>query len=105
MRRWAHRIPSGAARLELLALAMAVAALTVGVVPSLRAQQETQPSRVQTLTALDYIEIRQLVARYGYAVDTGADNGNMYADLVAPDGAFLGRTGQAATGRDDLAAG
>jgi hypothetical protein len=61
-------------------------------------------SKVQTLAPLDYIEIRQLVARYGYAVDTGADNGNMYADLFAPDGAFLDRTGKATTGRDALAA-
>jgi hypothetical protein len=105
MHRWAHRIPSGVARLELLAWTLAVAVLTVnGVVPILRAQQKTQTSRVQTLTALDYIEIRQLVARYGYAVDTGADNGNVYADLFAPDGAFLDRTGKATTGRDALAA-
>jgi hypothetical protein len=61
-------------------------------------------SKVQALAPLDYIEIRQLVARYGYAVDTGADNGNMYADLFAPDGAFLDRTGKATTGRDGLAA-
>jgi hypothetical protein len=105
MRRRAHRIPSGAARLGLLAWTVAVAVLTVnGVVPILRAQQKARPSKAQMLTALDYIEIRQLVARYGYAVDTGADNGNMYADLFAPDGAFLDRTGKATTGRDALAA-
>ena len=44
------------------------------------------------LTAADYIEIRQLVARYAYAVDTGADNGNVYASLFAPDGAFADKT-------------
>jgi len=104
MRRWAHRIPTGAARLALPAWTIAVAVLTVsGVVPILRAQQKAPPARVQTLAALDYIEIRQLVARYGYAVDTGADNGNMYADLFAPDGAFLDRTGKATMGRDALA--
>jgi hypothetical protein len=105
MRRWAHRILSGPTRLGLLAWTVAVAVLTVnGVVPILRAQQKVQASRVQMLTALDYIEIRQLVARYGYAVDTGADNGNMYADLFAPGGAFLDRTGKATTGREALAA-
>jgi hypothetical protein len=61
-------------------------------------------SKVPALTPLDYIEIRQLVARYGYAVDTGADNGNMYAELFAPDGAFLDQTGKATAGRDALAA-
>ena len=49
------------------------------------------------LTAADYIEIRQLVARYAYAVDTGADNGNVYASLFAPDGAFADRMNVAAT--------
>jgi hypothetical protein len=96
---------SGTAHFEPLAWITAVAVLTVtGVVPNIQAQKAAQPSKTQTLTALDYIEIRQLVARYGYAVDTGAGNGNMYADLFAPDGAFLDRTGKATTGRDALAA-
>jgi hypothetical protein len=56
------------------------------------------------LTPADYLEIRQLVARYAYAVDTGADNGAVYASLFAPDGAFLDRTGRATTGHDNLAA-
>jgi SnoaL-like domain len=41
-----------------------------------------------TLSAGDYVEIQQLVARYSYAVDTHADNGYAYADLFAPDGVF-----------------
>ncbi len=56
------------------------------------------------LTALDYVEIRQLVARYAYAVDTGADNGNVYASLFASDGAFADRAGRETTGREALAA-
>ena len=56
------------------------------------------------LAPIDYIEIRQLVARYAYAVDTGADNGNVYASLFAPDGAFADRTGRETKGRDALAA-
>jgi hypothetical protein len=56
------------------------------------------------LTALDYIEIKQLVSRYAYAVDTGAENGNVYASLFAPDGAFADRMGRETTGRDALAA-
>jgi len=56
------------------------------------------------LTALDYIEIKQLVSRYAYAVDTGADNGNVYAALFAPDGAFADRMGRETKGREALAA-
>src|SRR3954462_8122273 len=80
-------------------------AIAGGSVLDARQKSTTQASsRAQALTPLDYIEIRQLVARYGYAVDTGADNGNMYAELFAPDGAFLDRAGKAATRRDGLAA-
>jgi len=53
----------------------------------------------KTLTAMDYIEIQQLVAKYAFALDTHADNGYMYADLFAPDGSF-GKT----KGREALAA-
>jgi hypothetical protein len=56
------------------------------------------------LTAADYVEIRQLVARYAYAVDTGADNGNVYASLFAPDGAFADRMGRETKGHEALAA-
>jgi hypothetical protein len=50
------------------------------------------------LAAIDYIEIQQLLARYAFALDTGADNGYAYADLYVPDGTF-GET----KGRDGLA--
>src|SRR5688500_10635784 len=65
----------------------------------------TEPAAAASrLTPLDYIEIRQLVARYAYAVDTGADNGNVYAALFAPGGAFADRSGRETTGREALAA-
>ena len=60
-----------------------------------RAQQKVTGG---TLTAADYIEIQQLVARYSYAVDTHADNGYGYADLFTLDGMF-GKT----KGREALA--
>jgi hypothetical protein len=44
-----------------------------------------------TLTALDYLEIEQLVASYGHALDNGLgqdDNGAAYASLFAPDAVF-----------------
>jgi hypothetical protein len=60
-----------------------------------RAQQKVTGG---SLTAADYVEIQQLVARYGYAVDTHADNGYAYADLFTADGVF-GKT----QGREALA--
>jgi len=65
------------------------------------AQQSSKAAsaKVTTLTPIDYIEIRQLAARYGHAVDQGAADGYAYADLFAPDGTF-GQT----RGRDELAA-
>ena len=40
------------------------------------------------LTALDYFQIQQLVAKYARAIDTCANNGYDYADLFTPDGYF-----------------
>jgi uncharacterized protein (TIGR02246 family) len=87
-------------RQALLAVALVAAALAPAAVRA----QEKNNDKAPGLTALDYIEIRQLVARYAYAVDTGATDGNAYADLFAPDGAFLDRTGRATTGREALIA-
>jgi hypothetical protein len=58
----------------------------------------TAPASNGALTPMDYIDIRKLVANYAYGLDTGADNGYMYADNFAP-GAVFGR----ATGRENLA--
>jgi hypothetical protein len=55
-----------------------------------------------TLTAQDRLDIQILVSKYAYALDTGADNGYMYADLFAPDGEFVGENGST-KGRDALA--
>ncbi len=67
-----------------------------------------QPTSLPVLDALDYLEIEQLVYRYGYALDTGADNGFAYADLYAPDGTFTGTnqgpSGRTYEGRERLAA-
>jgi hypothetical protein len=63
------------------------------------AQQKRGGATTPTLTAMDYLEIQQLVARYGFALDTGADNGYMYADLYVPDGTF-----NKSKGREALAA-
>ena len=77
-------------------LAVVVAVVAAGTLGVVWAQQRVAGG---TLTAADYVEIQQLVARYAYAVDTHADNGYGYADLFAPDGVFGGTT----KGRDALA--
>jgi len=41
------------------------------------------------LTALDYIQIQQLVAKYARAIDTCSNNGYDYADLYTADGVFV----------------
>src|ERR1700736_525761 len=58
------------------------------------------------LGAMDYVEIQQLVAQYGYALDTAADNGEAYARLFTPDGSLSIKTGQPyeIRGRAQLAA-
>jgi hypothetical protein len=86
-----------------LSLAVGLALLLSGRASSAQ-KGDSSAVKPPALTALDYIEIRQLVARYAYAVDTGANNGYVYAELFAPDGAFLDRNGRATTGREDLAA-
>ena len=61
----------------------------------------TGTAKPMSLTALDYIEIKQLVNRYAFAVDTGSNNGYDYADLFAADGEFVRPY---AKGREQLAA-
>jgi len=59
------------------------------------------------LTALDYFEIQQLVAKYARAIDTCSNNGYDYADLFASDGYFApsmnGTIGPKFQGRERLA--
>jgi hypothetical protein len=76
------------------------------------AQGPSQPaggSRApMALTAMDYIEIEQLVAKYSRAIDSCSNNGYDYADLFAPDGFFLpvinGKPLNRMQGREALAA-
>ena len=63
--------------------------------------QVKSPAKAITLTPMDYVEIRQLVNRYGFALDTGSNNGYDYADLFAADGEFIRPY---AKGREQLAA-
>jgi hypothetical protein len=83
---------SQAARSVVLAVALAALAGTTS--------GQVKP-RVKTLTPMDYIEIRQLVNRFAFALDTGSNNGYDYADLFAPDGESMRPY---AKGREQLAA-
>jgi len=83
------------------ALPAAIGAV-IGIV-GLVAVQGQQRSGSGTLTAMDYIQIQQLVSSYPYALDTGAEGGYMYADLFAPDGVFIRSTGARVEGREALA--
>jgi SnoaL-like domain len=59
------------------------------------------------LTALDYIQIQQLVAKYAEYIDTCSNNGYDYADLFTADGFFApftnGQIGRKSQGREALA--
>jgi hypothetical protein len=79
-----------------LAIALGAALVATGA-----AQTANQTPK---LTAVDYLEIRELVARYAYAVDTGAENGAVYASLFAPEGAFMDQSGRATAGAENLSA-
>ncbi|HUF73318.1 MAG TPA: nuclear transport factor 2 family protein [Gammaproteobacteria bacterium] len=82
--------------------ACALAAVTLWILPLSSPAQEPIE-----LTALDYIEIEQLVAKYARAIDTCSNNGYDYADLFTPDGIFLpvvnGRPIPGIQGRERLA--
>jgi hypothetical protein len=82
--------------------------LTIGLTVVLGAiglaQSAGQPA---PLTALDYFEIQQLVAKYARAIDTCSNNGYDYADLFTSDGYFQpeqgGKLGNKFQGRERLA--
>jgi hypothetical protein len=69
--------------------------------------QAQAPAAPPQLTALDYIEIQQLVSKYARAIDTCSNNGYDYADLFTADGYFApeqnGKIGNKAQGRERLA--
>jgi len=83
-------------------IASALIAATFSIPPLSSPAQEPME-----LTALDYIEIGQLVAKYARAIDTCSNNGYDYADLFTPDGIFLpvvnGRPIPGIQGRERLA--
>jgi len=69
-------------RLVLAAAAMALVA-AARVVPTAAAS---------ALTATDYVEIQQLVARASYTLDTAADQGRSFAAVFTRDGRLTSKT-------------
>jgi SnoaL-like domain len=77
--------------------------LGAGVAP--RAQAPTNaPAKAVVLTPADYIEIQQLAVRSSYAIDSGANGGELFADLFASDGAFISASRGRIEGHDNLVA-
>src|SRR4030095_15203347 len=91
-------------RIALLKVALLVI-VAGGVAAAARMYAIQDTGRVApALTALDYIEIQQLVNRYAFAIDTCSNNGYDYAELYTPDGIFYyGINARTAVGREQLA--
>jgi hypothetical protein len=89
-------------RVSISAFAGALTVVSMLVMPAASFAQKPME-----LTALDYIEIQQLVAKYARAIDTCSNNGYDYADLYTPDGVFVPIVGGKALpgiqGREKLA--
>jgi hypothetical protein len=81
--------------------ALMAMAMSVGVGVLVQAQAQPRNTAASSLSAMDYVEIRQLAARYTFALDTGAEDGLAYADLFSPDGESVRPN---AKGREQLAA-
>lgn len=79
--------------------------LVAALLGSVSVTAQTPAARkVTPLTALDYIEIQQLLNKYAFALDTCSGNGYDYADLYTPDGVFYwGIGGRKSVGREELA--
>jgi hypothetical protein len=80
------------------------------VMPTAARAQQSAPAAASAnmeLTALDYFQIQQLVARYAQAIDTCSNSGYDYADLFTADGFFApfinGHLGKKSQGREALA--
>ncbi len=70
---------------------MVPAALALGVLIGslVGAHAQQKAANGPLLTAADYMDIQQLVNRYGYALDHCENNGYAYADLYTPNGVFI----------------
>jgi hypothetical protein len=67
---------------------LAVATAAVSGLANAQLDDKPQLDTRPRLTALDYIEIEQLSARYAFAIDRCTNGGSDYADLFVADGEF-----------------
>jgi hypothetical protein len=81
-----------------------LSALVLAALVSVPAFAQQKP---MALSAMDYIEIQQLVAKYAKFIDSCSNNGYDYADLFTADGAFIpvinGKATTGIQGRERLA--
>ena len=89
-------------RNKVLAVGVAIGLTGIALAQAQRSSPGDAAS-VMALTAMDYIQIKQLVNRYAFALDTGSRKGYDYADLFTPDGVFHSNTRGRTQGRDQLA--
>jgi hypothetical protein len=77
-------------KLRIVAIFAATICAAMLALAVVQAQTKTAKSSngAMALTAQDYIDIQQLVARYAYAIDKCTNSGYDYADLYTPDGVF-----------------
>lgn len=89
-------------------IASAATFIVLCLVASAGARAQSSAAGAGELTALDYFQIEQLIAKYARAIDTCSNNGYDYADLFTADGAFVpsfdGKPGAPIQGRERLAA-
>src|SRR5678815_1390743 len=104
---WIRRILSKGLPTMWKRLVFLVVIALCAVVSRAACAQNRAASSPRELTALDYIEIQQLVSKYARAIDTCSNNGYDYADLFTADGYFApeinGKVGNKAQGRERLA--
>ena len=90
-------------RLRWLAAALMLGLAAEGVLVARPPQGAPSPASGTTLTAADIVEIQQLAVRYTYSLESGANDGAMFADLFTPDAVFTAGRGSF-SGRDQLLA-
>ena len=66
--------------------------LTPAKIPVRVAKDPGSQPKHNGLAVEDYLDIQQLVMTYPIALDTGAGQGALYADLFTPDGVFMSDT-------------
>ena len=85
-----------------IAVALVIGMIGLAAVGTAGQKSSRAPAKPTVLTPQDQIDIQQLVARYAFAYDSGADSCFAFADLFTPDGEFVGTRGHA-KGRGPLA--